>query len=266
MNATRMLGGAALAAAASLGLAMSAAAAPIMPSFAGAPTGWVTDRYQPAGFADIGAYQGRNNVLGITINSTTDLANRPPGQQTTFYNTQGMKRSISGGPGSVLAADLYIETSWRDSQNGFVRTDMWGTMFDSSNSPVKYAIIGFTNFGGAPRLRVWDNDNGGWQDLATTVNYGAWTSFAIEFTGTSFEFFVDGLFVYSDSTIGASVAFGEVIMQAYNFADPSLGTPTPVTVPYTAHWSNTVAVPEPASIALVGLALFAAAAARRRHR
>jgi len=37
MNAKRMLAGAALAAAASLGLAMSAAAAPIMPSFAGAP-------------------------------------------------------------------------------------------------------------------------------------------------------------------------------------------------------------------------------------
>ena len=71
--------------------------------------------------------------------------------------------------------------------------------------------------------------------------------------------------VYSDTSISAATTgFDATIMQAYNFADPALGTNT--TTAYTAHWSNAVAtaVPEPTSVALVAAAMAGEFAARRR--
>lgn len=245
----------------------AAQAAPIMPSFSGAPTGWTTDRYAPNSFADVGTYMGRSDVLGIGISNADSLANRPAGYQSTFYNTQGKAHAAAGGAGSVLSADLYIPAAWGSAANGDVRTDMWGVMTDATNAVSDYTIIGFTNYGGVARLRAWDADSAsGWVNLATTPVLNSWISLSIDFTGTSYVYSVNGTAVFTDNTIGATTQFSSVLMQAYNFGDPSINGAN--AVDYTAHWANTgsAVVPEPGSFVLMAIGLVGFGATRRRSR
>jgi hypothetical protein len=262
-------------------VSINAAAAPLMPDFNDiaptsatqfAATGWYTDRYEPTTFANVGTYQGRDDVLGIGITSAGSTANRPAGFLSAFYNTQGRQHLVSGGAGSSIAADLYIPESWSSGTAGNVRTDIWGIManttFDPSNlyaGITSYPIFGFTNYGGVARYRVFDGDLGAWIDLLTPVEYNDWTSFKIQFTGSAFEFLLNGNLVYTDNTINGTTGFRATIMQAYNFGD-AIANPGAVANDYTAYWSNTAshAVPIPGSFALLGLGLVGLLASRRK--
>lgn len=235
-------------------LALSAQASLIMPDFAGVPAGWVTDRYDPNSFTNVGTYQGRDNVLGIGISEADGFNNRTGGYQNIFYNTQGKQHAATGGVGSILAADLYIPAAWRDGSNGSVRTDMWGVMTDGT-AVSDYTIIGFTNYGGAARLRVWDDV--AWVDLTGAIAFDDWTSFAIEFTGSAYDYLVNGVSVYTDLTINGTTGFTATIMQDYNFCDPNL--PGAVCSDYMTRWDNaqTSTVPEPGSFPLIAMAILA---------
>ena len=251
-----------------IGSALPATAGPVMPSFNTVPAGWVTDRYQPSQFANIGAFQGRTNVLAIGITAAGSLPNRAStGQNSSFYNTQGMQYALTGGAGSFLSADLYIPLAWSDPSNGNARTDMWAVMIDGLAAVSDYPIIGFTNYGGQARYRVWDpeaNTADGWVNLSTTpVVYDDWTSFSIQFTGSEYVYTIDGSSVYTDSTTNGSTGFSATIMQAYNFGDPSISGAN--ALDYTAYWSNSV--PDGGTtLTLLGCALFGVGALRRRFR
>jgi hypothetical protein len=238
----------------------------INPDFDGAPAGWVTDRYQPNVFADIGSFQGRSDVLQIGINAAQGMGSRPSGQNTQFYNTQGMQYLVSGGVGSSISADLWIPEEWRSELNGSRRTDIWGIMTDGTNV-TGYPILGFTNYGGTPTFRAWEDTVGSWQILANPIQYNAWNTLAIVFQGTSYEFYVNGSLAWTDNTANGSTGFRGLIMQAYNFnGDGSLNAVTAGgTGNYSVHWANTSEVPEPGTILLSGLGLLALGLLRRRQ-
>lgn len=233
-----------------------AAHADLMPDFATVPAGWATDRYDPHSFTNVGSFAGRSDVLGIEINVAEGAASRPAAQSGTFYDTQGKQHAIAGGAGSSISAFLYLPSSWSTPASGNERTDMWGVISDPSagSDPHQYPIIGFTNFGGAPRFRVWDEDTvNGWVDLPTPVAFDTWTALSIEYTGTRYDFLINGVDVYSDTTVHGATGFSAVIMQAFNFNDAAI--PGAVGGDYTAHWSNASAVPEPSSWFLLGTVL-----------
>jgi hypothetical protein len=229
-----------------------------MPDFSDGVTGWTTDRYDPHSFTILPFYLGRNDVLDIEITSAEGLANRVGGYQSAFYNTQGRGHAVTGGAWSMLEADLYIPQIWSDPANGDVRTDLWGVMTDGTGVS-GYPIIGFTNYGGGGRYRVWEDDSG-WIDSAIPVHYDGWTRFGILFTGTSYQFFVDWQPVYTDTTISGSTGFTAVLVQAYNFSDPNLGANP---VDYHAYWSD---APEPGTWGLAGASLLVLFGKLRRRR
>lgn len=222
-----------------LSSATSAFAINALPDLADVPTGWTTDRYEPTSFSNIGTSEGRDNVLGIEV----DSAGNPGG---LFYQTEGRKHAVVGGAGDSLAADLFVEAAWEDESNGSVRTDIWGVMSDGL-SITDYPIIGFSNYGGIARFRVWDDVD--WVDLASTVLFGEWNSLSLLFTGSEYEYYVNGSLAYTDTTVNGSTEFQDVIMQAYDFG--TIGDA--VAAPYVAKWSNpqSSAVPDSGSSAIM---------------
>ena len=217
------------------------------------PGAWFPDRYVPAAFDAAGPMFGRTDVLHIGIDELDASTNRPPAYNGAFYNTQGRKYDLyQSGPG-VLAADLYIPASWGDSDNGFRRSDMWATL--ASGDAVAgyvvtgYPIIGFTNQGGDPRYRIWND--AGWVDLATPVTYDAWTSLTIAFDGSIVTYLINGTPVYTATgDFAGSTLFKDTIMQAYNFGQDFGANISPS---YDVYWASDT--PEPAAFGLAGLGL-----------
>jgi hypothetical protein len=235
-----------------------------MPDFADVPNGWVVDRFDPRVFANAGTINGRNDVLKIGIRDEDSLANRPAGFQSTFYNTQGRQHAVTGGIGDYLAADVYIPTDWLDDDNGSRRTDMWGVMTNGTGVSA-YTIIGFTNYAGAARFRVWDPEaigtTDGWVNLASAIGADNWNALRVDFTGTTFEYSIGGTLVYTDITTQGTTGYSATIMQAYNFGDPALAEA--VANDYDALWSN--AIPEPGTLALLAGGFAGIAVVRRRR-
>jgi Protein of unknown function (DUF1565) len=212
-----------------------------MPNFGTFPAGWTTDRYEPASFTNVGSYQGRTNVLAIGINSTTDSANRPGGQSGTFYNTQGRKYTFSPriAPGRTLSAELFIPASWANEASGAVRSDLWATFVNGSDAVSAYAIIGFVNYNGGGRFRVYDGTTNTWFYPSVPVQYDAWARFSVRLEGDgTISYFINGTLVYSDTDSNGSTATKEGMLQAYNFADPAIAPPAASTAAYSAHWSQ----------------------------
>jgi len=250
----------------------------VTPNLGAGVGSFYTDRYNPASFAvNAGVVQGRNDVLQIGIDATTDLANRPGPFQSTFYNTQGRKLDVNTTGSWLFESDLFVESSWQTPGSGLVRTDLWATQCNGVCTPnvngvnvTDFPIIGFTNQGaGGARFRGWTS--AGWTNFGSAVNFGAWNTLTMSFdaVGNQFSYAVNGTPIFSFAGNGPSTVVSNIMYQAYNWNDPAvsqLGNAA-----YTANWSNTpgTVVPEPSTYALMsaGLAgIFGVARRRRKNK
>ena len=103
------------------------------------------------------------------------------------------------------------------------------------------------------------------------MNYNAWNTLEIQWDANTdlYSYFVNNALGGTVQGDGVAVGISTMIMQAYNFNDPTLApNPNNSNTDYTAEWSNTPSnvVPEPASIALMGAGLLALAGFARRRR
>jgi|GEM_PF-2475593 len=207
---------------------------------------WTVDRFAPGGWTPGATDPLGGTALKLSILNADRLDLRPSAYQSTFYNTQGRTRATV--KSSEVGGQLYIPADWSTPGN-LRRSDLWAadTAFNTfpiigfiNNDPADPFNPNSTNF--VPRIRVWDSGAGAWIDLNLTINWGAYNSFKIVDTGHSDQFFFNGTMV--EELSGASYAspgqncFEEVLVEGYNFGDPT-GTPTPIAdAGYDIYWKN----------------------------
>ncbi len=184
----------------------------------GIDPGWVTDRYEPAGFSSVG---GR---LEIEISDAQSAANRPGGFSGTFYNTQGRQRAATINGQWQLTGQIEVGLT------GLRRGDIWARTGGSGTGVnATYPIFGYRNFdpldpfnpssgGISSAWRVWDADTAnGWVDLINPVTAG-WHDLSISYDGSALVYMLDNSPVYTDTTLaGLEGQLTTVFAQAYNF-------------------------------------------------
>ncbi len=257
------------------GLAAQAVSAQfIFDPFDSIDAAWQTDRYEPAAFESVADPTPRNdgNVLHLGISDADSAANRPSQYSSTFYNTQGRQQdmAVATGPVWSVSADVYIDSSWDPALKNSRRTGLWTRDNTADENSSNYPIISFAvfdvndPFDDDPnnvenyqfKLRAWDSGIG-WHPLSKAAfnGFGSWNNLRIESTGSSFDYYLNDTFLWSDTTYSASgnEDLKRFFIQGYNFG---LGD-------YDVYWDNLTVTPAPASISLLALGAFGVCRRRR---
>lgn len=202
---------------------------------------WYTDRYAPAGFTS--EFFDGDNRLKHSISASDGSGSRPSSFSSSFYNTQGRKYNTPGA--TEMQIDLYVPSEWETT--GRRMAGLWATGFDTSGTISAYPILEFFSDGTSGAFQAWDSDDG-WHNigLPTGFSYNQWYTLKLEIIGTAMVASV-GDISYNDTATSGTTELGNVIIQGYNSYDDPSG------VSYDIYWDNFAAVPEPMTIALLGL-------------
>ena len=202
---------------------------------------WVTNRYEPAGFASV-VFDG-DSRLRLTIDQTGSTANRPGTFSSPFYNTQGRQRSAGITGPWTLSAQVYVSSAFNTTTGPLARSDLWGHTGTTSGGG-DYMIFGFTNESPtdtlnpaatdrAFRFRAFDGNTGYWFNLGVPAGFvfDAWHTLSATSTGATFEFRIDGVLVLTNSTVAGDDLL-DAMVQGYNFGQAGS---------YSIYWDNVTA-------------------------
>jgi hypothetical protein len=215
---------------------------------------WYTDRYAPAGFTSPVSFMG-DNRLRQSISSADSSTNRPASFSGAFYNTQGRKYDLNPFV-DTMSIELFIPSAW--GTNGFRNAGFWGTGVDNSNATTAFPIIEFaSNSDEATGGRLRALDGAGWQSmgLPTGFAYDQFYKLNITLAGGQFNYSVGDASLSVSANGTTSIA--NVILQGHN---------TTAGRDYDIHWDNLQAVPEPASMAAIGLGILGLARRRKANK
>ena len=192
-----------------------------------------------------------------------------------FYDFQGIQRyadtahttgfGIPAG-GSMLSLDFYIPSTWNGTTGGANDKrggDLWARFHDTTSPSIgydAYPTVGFYNEGDGKGLGVetFDTYTGNISvfslstlaGIGANVNLDGWNNVAMSFDGTKLNSYVNGVLIHSDNDPG----WGNVVSLEAGFIQgwrPQSFLNTSNN--YDVIATNMTAVPEPASIAALGL-------------
>ena len=212
---------------------------------------WTINRYAPAGFASV--VFGGDSRLQLTIDQTGSTANRDITFSSPFYSTQGFSR-----PGGItglwtISAQVYVSSAFDTTTGVLANNALWGHT-GTTGAGGDYAILGFTNDSPtdtlnasatdrAFRFQAFDGNTGSWFNLGVPTGFvfDAWHTLSEVSTGNSFEYYIDGNLVLTNTTAAGNDLLS-VMIQGYNFG---------LTDSYSTYWDNLTvsAIPEPATYA-----------------
>lgn len=110
------------------------AASIIMPEFSAVSINWAVDPSVPAGFGDVSTFEGRADILGITISTPDGLGVRPAPYESSIQDIQASGYALWGGRESLITAELFVGSSAPSfSGSGLYRKDVWGIMIDGTD-------------------------------------------------------------------------------------------------------------------------------------
>ena len=214
--------------------------------------GWGTDRYAPAIFESIADPTLRNdgNVLRLGVDDADSATNRPGAFSGTFYNTQGRQMNMAPGVGPLwsVSAEVYIDSSWDPANGNSRRTGLWTRDSNPVENDSNYPIMSFLTQENDFSLRAWDSQVG-WRDLGISSfnGFNTWNTMTIESTGSSFDYYLNGSFLWSDLTASSpgNEDLSRFFLQAYNFGEGG----------YEVYWDNLIVTPTPGTLSLLGLGM-----------
>jgi hypothetical protein len=230
---------------------------------------WYIDRWKPRAFESL-SYLGGNR-LHVRIDTLDAAIHRPSngGYNNYFYNTQGRRYNLQNRVNSSIGADLYVPLDWKTHHR---RADIWARMVDSlstgnQESSARYPTMGFANLTGTnPTIRVWDPSLGLWVTIkdSTNISFDSWYSLRIDFVSTGFNFYLNGVQVYSASGLSGTNMMRTFLVQAYNFGDTTMPAShgTYALESYDVYWDNFAA--QPVSILPIQIAWLTAVAVDQR--
>ncbi len=231
-----------------------------------------TDRTEPTNF-EIRSFDGDNRLYMGVFGEDQSTGG-------AYYYTEGRSYSpatpIAGQ--WMISGELYLNTAWSQTPPPEYRTDIWGLTKTAEGEEAAYPILSFgqtiendpdvddeddiTLAGG---FQVWDAEAGGWVAVADAAGlFGTWVEMTIMGSPSSFDYYINGDMVYSDTTTAGSATLDTMYLQVKNYGTGVNGE----NYDYSTYYDNitVAAVPEPLTmITLAGAAGALGGYIRRRR-